>query len=189
MKNTAETAVKSAMFGLALWFASGSDAQAQSDCRSFQAVAQAALPSSTPLAAQTGVADVWGGPFSGILAEEFVQGVLSGNDGAKSQDPDIGIARGGQYTVGVGCTTKDGVLSCTDTFTYEVPVAVYTRPPGFGHYTGDSAKIVRGTGRFQAATGNLNISGAFIAWPDPASPRGASGRWNAKIIGQLCGVQ
>jgi hypothetical protein len=172
--------------GTLLWPTLGSQAQAQSGCKSFEAIAQAALPSSTPLFKTF---DLWGGPLYGMIGSELLpQGVLSGNDGQDSWHGAIGIGRGGSYTV---CTNYP---VCSDTFTYEVPNAVFPAPPGQGglmRYIGNTAKIVQGTGRFLSASGNLNITGPAIAWPDnsPNNPIGFLGRWNAELSGKVCGVQ
>jgi hypothetical protein len=166
--------------GTLLW--PGSAAQAQSGCKDFQALVQAWLPTSTPLAPT----DTWGGPLFGFLGGELLPGVLSGNDGNETFRQHMGAGRGGAYTVCVGYPT------CTDSFTYEVPNAVFPIPPGKGGivpYFGNTAKIVSGTGRFQAASGNLNVSGPAIVWPDSSSPFGVSGRWNPAISGRVCGVQ
>jgi hypothetical protein len=152
---------------------------------SFEAIAQAALPSSTPLFKTF---DLWGGPVYGMLGSDVIpQGALSGNDGVDTWHKTVGIGRGGSYTI---CTDYP---ICSDTFTYEVPNAVFPAPPGQGglmRYSGNTAKIVQGTGRFQYATGNLNVSGPAIAWPDsnPGNPIGALGRWNASLPGKVCGI-
>jgi hypothetical protein len=85
-----------------------------------------------------------------------------------------------------------GYPACTDSFTYEVSQAVFPSPPGkggLGRYNGNTAKIIRGTGRFQNASGNLNDTGPYIAWPDGASPIGFSGRWNGEVSGNICGIR
>jgi hypothetical protein len=160
--------------------------QANPGCKSFQAIAQASVPSFTPLGL---VKDVWGGPLYGMLGDEFLVGVFSGNDGVRESNANIGQKRGGSYTMGFGCQGSAGIYVCTDTITYEVANAVYTPPPGFGRYIGNAAKIVSGTGRFQLASGNVNVSGPFIAWPDNSSPFKLSGRWNPEISGFVCGIQ
>jgi hypothetical protein len=170
------------------WPARG-QAQTDLECKSFQAIAQAVLPSSTPFAPPEANKDVWGGPLFGMLGTEFVVGVLSGNDGEKSANGNIGQGLRGSYTVGFNCTELGGIYTCADTFTYEVPIAVWTRPPGFGRYVGSTARIVAGTGRFQSASGYLTVYGIFGGWPDAASRIGMSGRWNPEISGQVCGVQ
>ena len=162
-------------------------AQGQSGCRPFQALAQATLPSSTPLGLSK---DVWGGPLYGTLGEEFVFGVLSGHDGVRESNANIGQKRDGSYTVGFNCQLKaDGKYACQDTFTYEVANAVYAQPPGFGRYIGNASKILSGTGRFRFATGNLNVNGPFMAWADATSPLKSSGRCNLELSGFVCGIE
>jgi hypothetical protein len=171
-----------------LWPAAGR-AQTEAVCKSFQAIAQAVLPSATPFAPPEANTDVWGGPLFGMLGTEFVAGILSGNDGEKSANGNIGQGLRGTYTVGFNCTgVPGGTYTCADTFTYEVPIAVWNRPPGFGRYVGSTAKIVAGTGRFLSASGYLTVYGVFGGWPDAASRIGSSGRWNPEISGQICGV-
>jgi hypothetical protein len=170
-------------------FGSRSTLPDQLDSFCNRTIAQAILPSSTPLGITL---DVWGGPLSGVLGDGFLQGLLSGNDGVGTPKGSIGQGRGGSYTVAIGCPTPvvpGNPYVCTDSFTYEVSNAVWTQPPGFGHYIGNTAKIVGGTGRFQFASGNLNVNGPFIAWPDGNSPFKLSGRWNPELSGQVCGVQ
>jgi hypothetical protein len=168
-----------------LWPTARTLAQAPTGCVSFEAIAQAALPSSTPLFKTF---DLWGGPVYGMLGSDVIpQGALSGNDGVDTWHKTVGIGRGDSYTI---CTDYP---ICSDTFTYEVPNAVFPAPPGQGglmRYSGNTAKIVQGTGRFQYATGNLNVSGPAIAWPDsnPGNPIGALGRWNASLSGKVCGI-
>jgi hypothetical protein len=167
--------------GVLLWPAFGSQAQDQQGCEDFQAIAQAWLPTSTPLTPD----DTWGGPLFGVLGGNIFLGVLSGNDGNGVWHAHVGSGKGGAYTVCVGYPT------CTDSFTYEVPNAVYPVPPGqagFMKYSGNTAKIKSGTGRFQSAFGNLNVSGPAVAWEDSASSFGVSGRWNVSLSGKVCGI-
>jgi hypothetical protein len=169
---------------MVLW--PGPAARADPGCKSFQAIVQASVPSSTPLGL---VKDVWGGPLYGVLGDEYLVGVMSGNDGVRESNANIGQKREGSYTLGFGCHAGAGKYECTDTITYEVANAVYTPPPAFGRYIGNAVKIVSGTGRFQFASGNLNVNGSFIAWLDSSSPFKLSGRWNPEISGFVCGVQ
>ena len=168
--------------GVLLWPTLGSQAKAQSGCKPFQAIVQASLPTSTQLAPT----DTWGGPLYGTLGGELFLGVLSGNDGNETWRPHMGAGRAGSYTVCVGYP------SCADSFTYEVANAVFPGPPGKNglmSYYGNTAKIVLGTGKFQSASGNLNVSGPAIAWPDSNSPIGFAGKWNPVISGSVCGIQ
>ncbi len=158
--------------------------QAQPACKSFVAVGHAVLPSSTPLADT----DTWGGPLYATLAGEFLgtSAVLSGSDGEENwyEDGMVGVGKGGSYTV---CTDYP---ACSNTFTYEIPFAVFPGPPdSLMTYTGYSITIVKGTGRFAGASGALNVRGPANAWLDDASPFGASGRWSAEITGTICGIQ
>lgn len=171
-----------AMSGL-VWPDLHSRAHAQAKCKSFHAIAQAALPTSTPLAGS----DVWGGPLQGTLGGGLLFGVFSGNDGVdtwRGPGGAMGQGRGGSYTV---CTDYP---ACTDSFTYEVPTAMFPGPPGqkgIGFYIGNTASIVGGTGRFATASGSLNVVGPAFAWPDN-NEFGFSGRWNAELSGQICGI-
>jgi hypothetical protein len=136
------------------------------------------------------VTDIWGGPLYGSLEGEVLLGIVSGNDGEETWRGAIGQGRGGTYTIGFGCAGDPYV--CTDTLTFEVPNSVFPIPPsmiGLGRYNGNTARIVGGTGRFESASGNLDFTGTFIVWPDPNSPIGVSGRFNAELSGNICGVQ
>jgi hypothetical protein len=172
----------------------GSQAQAQSGCLSFEAIAQAVLPSSTPLAAT----DTWGGPLY-VMLGEVLQGttsILSGNDGDETWHAHMGSGKGGVYTVGINCIApyqpgnSTQFYSCQHTLTYEVPHAVFPMPPGKAglmSYSGNTAKIVRGTGKFASASGNLNVRGPAIAWP--VSETQFEGRWVPEISGKVCDIQ
>jgi len=189
IKSKAVITLTAVSIGVLLCPAPG-QAQTESECKTFQAIGQAVLPSATPFAPAEANKDVWGGPLFGMLGTEFVIGVLSGNDGEKSSSGSIGQGLKGAYIVGFNCTGEPGgIYTCADTFTYEVPIAVWNKPPGFGRYVGSTAKIVAGTGRFRSASGYLTVYGTFAGWPDPASRLGLSGRWNPEISGQICGVQ
>jgi hypothetical protein len=158
-------------------------APSQTDCKSFVGILQATLPTSTPVA-QT---DVWGGPLFALLGGEYLgaKTVMSGNDGEQAwyDSNMIGVGKGGSYTV---CTDYP---TCSHTFTFEVPVAIFPNPPDSpATYTGYSIKIVKGTGRFANATGALKVHGPAVGWPDD-NPIGLAGRWNAEVLGTVCGVQ
>jgi hypothetical protein len=120
--------------------------------------------------------DTWGGPVYASLGGEFLLGYMGGNDGDIAGHGVIGQARGGVYKVCFG--------DCTDSFTYEVSNAVFPFPPGkvgVGYYKGNTAKIVKGTGRFELASGNLNVTAPFIVWE-------GGGRGSGEISGAICGV-
>jgi hypothetical protein len=153
--------------------------QAQTACKPFRALGHASLPTSTRIAPT----DRWGGPLYGMLGDEVLLGAFSGNDGDVSRQGVIGQGRDGAYTVCVGYP------DCTDSFTYEVPNAVWPSPPGragFMEYFGNTARIVRGTGRFATAWGILHVSGPAVAW---TVQTGKTARWNAELSGDICGVQ
>lgn len=174
-----------AILVFASMLAAGAAGHAQQKCKSFAGLAQATLPSSTPLSGS----DVWGGRMEAFLDSELLLGAFSGNDGDDTWlglNGLMGQGRSGSYTVCVGYP------ACADTLTYDVSMAVFPTPPGqkgLGSYSGNSARITGGTGRFATATGNLNVTGPYIAWTDNGSPFGVSGRWNAQLSGQICGIQ
>jgi hypothetical protein len=168
----------------------GSQVQAQQSwqsCKAFHAFVQGSLPTSN----QFEPTDTWGGPIFVNLDGEFLQGGLSGNDGTEHPHGPVSIFRGGKYRV---CLTSGpawgGPNDCSDSFTYKVPKAVVIWPAGklLGSYKA-TANVVKGTGRFASASGNLEIEGPFILWTDPNSPFGVSGRWNGEFSGSVCGVQ
>ena len=183
------TLVLASAAGTFLLLAHSPQATAQQPCTEIRGIAQATLPSSYPLAPDT---DVWGGPVYFTLGGESLVGGMSGNDGGDSQHG----ARGGRYQ-GYLCSTElPGALglppACQDSFTYEVANSVFGFVPGkvgLGDYKGNTAKITSGTGRFQGASGNLNVAGPYILWNDSTSPFGVSGRWNGEFSGKICGIR
>lgn len=160
----------------------GTPAQAQPGCLEFRGIVHGVLPTPYPLA----LTDTWGGDVYASLGGEIIHGVLSGNDGVTlGHGPIVGQGRGGSYKI---CIQYP---ACTDSFTYEVPTAVFNFSPGkvgLGEYRGNTAKIAGGTVRFSSASGNLNIAGPFIVWPDSTSSIGLSGRWSGEYSGSICGV-
>ena len=61
---------------------------------------------------------------------------------------------------------------------------------GFGSCS-ETAKIAegQGTGRFRNASGFVNFSGPWIAYPLTADPNGPwSGVWHGEINGRICNV-
>jgi len=164
----------------------GSTAQAHNSCKSFHAILQFVLPTAN----QFDAADTWGGPVFGNFGSEFLQGGISGNDGTEYPHGSMSIFKDGVYKV---CLTSasawGGPNDCRDSFTYKTQ-AVVVWPSGeyLGGYKA-TAKIVKGTNRFAAASGHLEIEAPFVVWPDPNSLFGVSGRGNAQIYGKICGVQ
>lgn len=172
---------------LVLLIVPGSQAQARQSCKAFHAFVQGHLPTANQFAPT----DVWGGPFFANLEGEVLQGGMSGNDGTEYPSGPVSVFRGGQYKV---CLTSSpvwgGPSDCLDSFTYNVPRAVVIWPDGkfLGSYQA-FANIVKGTGRFASASGQLEIApGPFIVWPDTSSPFGVSGRWSDEFSGRICGV-
>ena len=165
----------------------GSTVQAHDKCKAFHALVQGVLPTPNPFEPAT---DTWGGTIFGNLDTEFLQGGISGNDGTEYPHGPISIFKDGLYKA---CLTTasawGGPSDCLDSFSYK-PQAVVIWPAGesLGSYKA-TAKIVQGTHRFASASGNLELSGPFIVWPDTNSVFGVSGRWIAEINGKICGVQ
>jgi len=48
---------------------------------------------------------------------------------------------------------------------------------------------ISGTGKFLGASGNLNVAGPFILWPDSTSPFTVRGRWNGEVNGNIWGAR
>jgi len=164
----------------------GSTVQANASCKSFHAFVQGNLPTTNQFAPT----DTWGGPIFGNLGTEFLQGGLSGNDGTEYPHGPVSIFKGGEYKA---CLTSGaawgGSSDCSNSFTYKAE-AVVIWPAGklLGSYKA-TANVVKGTGRFASASGQLEIAGPFILWTDPNSVFGVSGRWNGEFNGRICGVQ
>ena len=168
----------------------GSQVRAQQNrqsCKAFHAFVQGRLPTTNQFAPT----DTWGGPIFVNLDGEFLQGGLSGNDGTEYPHGPVSIFKGGEYKL---CLTSaaawGGPNDCSDSFTYKVPQAVVIWPAGkvLGSYKA-TANVVKGTGRFAPASGQLEIEGPFILWTNPNSVFGVSGRWNGEFSGRICGVQ
>ena len=164
----------------------GSQMQTRDGCKAFHAFVQGTLPTSNPFADT----DVWGGPIFGNLDTEFLQGGMSGNDGTEYPHGPVSVFKDGLYKL---CLTSaaawGGADDCLDSFSYKAQ-AVVIWPAGkfLGSYKA-TASIVKGTNRFATASGQLEIAGPFIAWNDPNSAFGVSGRWNGEFSGRICGVK
>ena len=154
----------------------GPQVYAQQGCASFRALSHLVLPSAHPLSDT----DTWGGDVWGTLGSEFLTGYETGNDGNVVSHTNANQATNGHYVF----TFVGG-----DGFTVEVEHAVFNFPvgkAGFGQYKGH-ATIVSGTGRFQYASGSIDLEAPFIVW----TPDGTNyyGRGNETITGTICGVQ
>jgi hypothetical protein len=153
------------------------NAQAQQNCPSFHGLLQYQLLNPNLLFRD---GDDWGGFITAYLGEEVLQGVGSGNDGAVTWHPHVGMGKDGSYFFDFG----DG-----NTFTTTAKQGTFPNPPGHfpagGMYQG-THKIASGTGRFTGATGNLLVRGPYLVWDlDKEVPQG---RFNAEISGNICGV-
>jgi len=162
-----------------------SQAQAQHGCKAFHGIVQGSLPTPNQFAAT----DTWGGPVYTSLAGEFLSGGMSGNDGTQFGQGAVSILRDGVYKVCFGASGA-WLGGQGDCFSYEVPHAVVIWPAAnwLGSYRA-TANIVKGTGRFASASGQLDVAGPFILWPDANSPFGVDGRWDGEFNGSICGVQ
>jgi hypothetical protein len=181
------TCIFALAFAAILLTVASSQAQAQQSCKAFHAFVQGNLPTTNPFAPT----DTWGGPIFLNFDGEFLQGGLSGNDGTEYPHGPVSIFKGGEYKL---CLTSaaawGGPNECSDSFTYKVPQAIVIWPAGksLGSYKA-TANVVKGTGRFASASGQLEIEGPFILWTDPNSIFGVSGRWNGEFSGRICGGQ
>jgi len=176
LKLTFVFAVATAVFLLP---ALGSQAHAQQACATVRILVDEVLPAAHPI---DPLNDTWGGDFWGTVGGEFVSGYMSGNDGTYFNHQNSNQARNGhdKFVFGAGA----------DTFTYEIAEATFNFPPGkaaFGQYKGHG-NIEAGTGRFQYATGNLNLEGPFIVWLGPDETT-LNGRASLMLTGTICGIQ
>lgn len=174
-------------FALVLPVAPGSEVQANQKCKVIHGFVQGSLPTPNQFAPT----DTWGGPVFFNFDGAFLQGGLSGNDGNEYPRGPGSIFKGGEYKL---CLTSapawGGPNDCADSVSYKVPQAVVIWPAGDapGSYRA-IVNVAKGTNRFASASGQLEVTGAFILWADPNSPFGVSGRWNGEISGLICGVQ
>ncbi len=156
-------------------------------CEAFRGFTDLNLPTTNQFAPT----DTWGGPIYINLDGEFLQGGVSGNDGTEDPHGPVSIFDGGEYKV---CLTSaaawGGPDDCLDSFTYRVPHAGVIWPTGkfLGSYKA-TANIVRGSGKFASASGQLDLAGPFIVWPNSDSVFGVSGRGNLDLSGTICGVK
>jgi hypothetical protein len=149
-------------------------ALAQDPCQAFHAVLQEELP--TDIQLRPG--DTWGGGVYATLGQEVLLGLTSGNDGTQSIPGTTIISKGGSYKYDFGGG---------NTFTAEAntsPAQLLPHGPFFGKFR-NSQRITEGEGRFQYASGNLELSGPFIIY----SFAPLHGRFNGEVSGNICGVQ
>ena len=159
----------------------GPKAQAQQSCLSFHALLQARLFPDDLLRPD----DAWGGDIAAYLGQEFLHGYASMNDGSETWRRWVGMGSetSNLYDFGNGNTLIVSSIHST-----------FPTPPGHGSSATTivgqyqaSGKIMSGTGRFQNASGTLNISGPWLAYDlDKPLPHG---RWNGEVNGNVCGVQ
>lgn len=162
-----------------------STAHAQSPCKSFEAIGQMLIPTTKPL--ETG--HRWGGDVYIKMGDEYLQGLISGDDGQVVRQPNTGHGRGGLYIIGFNCTPDTPHWTCAETIRITVLNSIFgPTAPIYDQYQGNSAYFDGGTGRFQYATGNVRLSGPYIVWNTGGTPP-RTGRFNPEINGQICGVE
>ena len=169
---------------LILWSNTGST-QAQSACKSFDALGQLIIPTTNPL--ETG--HRWGGQIYIKMDDEYLQGLISGDDGVVVRKTNLGHGTDGLYIIGFNCVTGTPHWTCTDTINIEVPNSIFgATAPIYDQYQGNSAYFNGGTGRFENAFGDITFSGPYIVWNTGGTPP-RTGRFNPEMNGQICGVE
>jgi hypothetical protein len=159
--------------------------QAQNACSSFDALGQLIIPTTNPLA--TG--HRWGGQIYIKMGDEYLQGLISGDDGTVVRQPNLGHGTDGVYIIGFGCSAGTPHWTCTDTINMEVPNSIFgPGAPIFDQYQGNSAYFNGGTGRFEFATGQITFRGPYIVWNTGGTPP-RNGRFNPEINGSICGIE
>ena len=149
-----------------IWPSAG-PSQAQSNCTSFEALGQMLIPTTQPL----GAGHRWGGNVYIKMGDEYLRGLISGEDGTVVRQPNTGHGKNGLYIIGFDCVAGTPTWTCTDTINIEVPNSIFgPGAPIFDQYQGNSAYINGGTGRFEFATGNTTVSGPYIVWPTGGTP-------------------
>lgn len=168
---------------LVIW--SGTESvQAQSDCESFDALGQMIIPTTNPLAA----GHRWGGNIYIKMGDEYLRGLISGEDGTVVRHPNTGHGRGGRYVIGFNCVPGTPAWTCEETIELTVPNSIFgPGAPIFSRDQANSAFISGGTGRFEYASGNLTNSGPYIVWATGGTPP-FNGRYNPEMHGHICGV-
>lgn len=168
-----------------IWSNVGST-QAQSNCKSFDALGQMVIPTTKPLAP----GHRWGGNIYIKMGDQYLHdGLISGEDGTVVRRPNTGHGKDGLYIIGFDCVAGTTNWMCADTINIAVPNAIFgPAAPVFDQYQGNSAYINGGTGRFENASGNITFSGPYIVWATGSMPP-FNGRFNPEMNGQICGVE
>jgi hypothetical protein len=178
------TLIATVAISLLIWFGSG-PAQAQSSCLSFDALGQMIIPTTNPL----GVGHRWGGDVYIKMGDEYLRGLISGEDGTVVRQPNTGHGRGGRYVIGFSCVPGMPTWTCAETIELAVPNSIFgPGAPIFSHDQANSAYINGGTGRFQYASGNITMRGPYIVWATGGTPP-FNGRYNPEMNGHICGVE
>lgn len=167
------------------FWANISSTPAQAPCRSFEALGQMLIPTTRPL--ETG--HRWGGDIYIKMGDEYLQGLISGDDGEVVRQPNTGHGKGGLYLIGFNCTAGTPHWTCAETLRIAVPNSIFgSTAPIYDQYQGNSAYFDGGTGRFQYATGNITVNGPYIVWNTGGTPP-RTGRFNPELNGHICGIE
>jgi hypothetical protein len=178
------TLVATAAISLFIWSSTG-PTQAQSNCTSFDALGQLIIPTTNPLA----VGHRWGGQVYIKMGDEYLQGLISGDDGTVVRQPNTGHGKDGLYIIGFDCVPGTPTWMCADTINIEVPNSIFgPGAPIYDQYQGNSAYFNGGTGRFEFVTGQTTFRGPYIVWNTGGMPP-RTGRFNPEMNGQICGVE
>lgn len=157
---------------------------AQEYCETFEAIGQLNIPTSNPLVA----GHRWGGQIFVKMGDEYLQGLISGEDGVVVRKPNLGHGSDGLYVIGFNCTQGTPNWTCTDTINVRVPNSVFGGgAPIFDQFQANSAYFDGGSGRFANVTGNTTFSGPYIVWATGGMPP-FNGRFNPEFHGQICGA-
>jgi hypothetical protein len=176
--------VATSAIALLIWYGTGTT-QAQSSCASFDGLGQMLIPTTKPLA----LGHRWGGDIYLKIGDEYLRGLISGEDGTVVRGPNTGHGKHGVYIIGFDCVAGNPTWTCADTIRIAVPNSIFgPGAPIFGQYQGNAAYIDGGTGRFEFVTGNTTFNGPYIVWATGATPP-FNGRFNPEMSGQICGVE
>lgn len=171
---------------IALFFSSDMATQkAQAPCETFDAIGQMLIPTAQPLAA----GHRWGGEVYIKMGDEYLRGLISGDDGTVVRMPNTGHGKDGLYIIGFDCVPGTPAWTCSDTINIEVPNSIFGAvAPIYDQYQGNSAYFNGGTGRFEFVTGQTTLRGPYIVWNTGGTPP-RNGRFNPEMNGRICGVE